>query len=140
MSEIEKAERMRSGRATIMMLAAVILPFNAWLQYGAPEYSAAGGRGGSWLVLIGLWAIILWNGGGLRPRGRLRALLNDELSLQNRSRAIEAGFYAAILTALILFVANWSTSVATGDALKIVSASALSIALARYAWLEWRGQ
>lgn len=140
MTEIERAEQMRGTRALIMVLAAAILPFNAWLQYGVPEYSAASGRGGSWLVLIGLWTVILWSGGSLRPRRRLQALLNDELSLQNRARAIEAGFYGAIATALTLFVVNWRVPIATGDALKIVSAAALAIALLRYAWLEWRGQ
>jgi hypothetical protein len=140
MTEIEKAERMRGSRALVMAMAAAILPLNAWLQYGDPRYSAPGLRGASWILLIGLWAFILWNGGGLRPRGRLRALLNDELSLQNRSRAVETGFYAAIVAALILYVAGWRSPIATGDALKIVSSAALSAALLRYAWLEWRGQ
>ena len=98
----------------------------------------AGPRGGSWLVLIGLWTLILWNGGGVQPRGRIRALLNDELSLQNRSRALALGFYAAILLALACYVANWRQPIAAGDALKIVSAGAISAALLRYAWLEWR--
>jgi predicted nucleic acid-binding Zn ribbon protein len=138
MTDIEKAERMGRARALIMALAAAVLIFNVWLQYGDAEYASAGGRGGSWLVLIGLWTFILWNGGGLRPGGRVRALLNDELSLQNRSRAFSLGFYAAILLALACYVGNWLAPIAAGDALKIVSAGAISAALLRYAWLEWR--
>jgi hypothetical protein len=138
MTDIEKAERMSRGRAAIMTLAAVVLAINVTLQYGDAEYASAGPRGGSWLLLIGLWTFILWNGGGLQPRGRVRALLNDELSLQNRARALALGFYAAILLALACYVANWRQPVATGDALKIVSAGAISAALLRYAWLEWR--
>lgn len=138
MTDIEKVERMSRGRAAIMTLAAAVLILNVVIQYGEPEYAAAGPRGGSWLVLIGLWTFILWNGGGLQPRGRLRALLNDELSLQNRARALSLGFYAAILLALACYIANWRQSIAAGDALKIVSAGAISAALLRYAWLEWR--
>jgi hypothetical protein len=138
MTDIEKAERMSRGRAAIMALAAAVLVLNIVIQYGNAEYASAGPRGGSWLLLIGLWTFILWNGGGLQPRGRIRALLNDELSLQNRSRALVLGFYAAVLLALGLYVAEWLTPVAAGDALKIVSAGAISAALLRYAWLEWR--
>jgi hypothetical protein len=138
MTDIEKVERMSRGRAAIMTLAAAVLILNVVIQYGDAEYAGAGPRGGSWPVLIGLWTLILWNGGGLQPRGRIRALLNDELSLQNRSRALSLGFYAAILLALACYVGAWLTPVAAGDALKIVSAGAISAALLRYAWLEWR--
>ena len=138
MSDIEKAERMSRGRAAVMALAAIVLLINVAIQYGRADYAGAGPRGGSWLVLVGLWTFILWNGGGLLPRGRMRALLNDELSLQNRARALALGFYAAILLALACYVANWWRPIATGDALKIVSAGAMAAALLRYAWLEWR--
>ena len=138
MTDIEQAERMSRGRAAVMALAAAVLILNIVLQYGDAEYAGAGPRGASWLLLIGLWTFILWNGGGLRLRGRVRALLNDELSLQNRSRALGLGFYAAILLALALYVLAWTRPVATGDALKIVSGGAMAAALLRYAWLEWR--
>lgn len=121
-----------------MALAAVILVLNLVLQYGNANYAGPGARGGSWIVVIGLWTFILWNGGGLRLRGRLRDLLNDELSLQNRSRALALGFYAAVLLALVLFVAAWAVPIGTGDALKIVSGGSVSAALLRYAWLERR--
>jgi len=138
MTDIERAERMGRARAAIMTLAAIVLAINVVIEYGDSEYASAGPRGGSWIVLIGLWTLILWNGGGLRPRGRIRALLNDELSLQNRARALALGFYAAILLALACYLANWRQPIATGDALKIVTAGAISAALLRYAWLEWR--
>jgi len=138
MTDIEKAERMSRGRAAIMTLAAGVLILNVVLQYGDAEYAAAGPRGGSWLLVIGLWIFILWNGGGLQPSGRVRALLNDELSLLNRARALALGFYAAVLLALACYVINWWQAIAAGDALKIVSAGAISAALLRYAWLEWR--
>jgi hypothetical protein len=138
MDEIEKAERMGRARAGLMAIAAAVLLINVVIQYGNPNYAGSGARGASWLVVIGLWMFILWNGGGLRLRGRMRALLNDELSLQNRARALGAGFYSALAAALILYVVNWSSPVTTGDALKIVTAAGLGAALLWYAWLEWR--
>ncbi|TMJ12888.1 MAG: hypothetical protein E6G94_12785 [Alphaproteobacteria bacterium] len=138
MTEVERADRMSRGGVYIKALAAAVLLLNVWLQYGDAEYSAAGPRGGSWLVLIGLWVVVLWTGGGFMLSRRLRSLLNDELSLQNRSRALAFGFYAALALAMLVYVANWYVPVATGDAMKIVSAGALSAALLCYAWLEWR--
>jgi protein-S-isoprenylcysteine O-methyltransferase Ste14 len=137
-NDIERAERMSRGRAAIMALAALVLVVNLVLQYGNPAYVSADPRGASWLVVIGLWLFILWNGGGLRLKGNMRALLNDELSLQNRSRALSAGFYVAVLGALVLYALEWRIPIGAGDALKMVSAGALAAALLRYAWLEWR--
>jgi peptidoglycan/LPS O-acetylase OafA/YrhL len=137
-NDVEQAERMSRGRATVMAMAAAVLLINVMIQYGNPHYVSSDARGASWLVVIGLWTFMLWNGGGLRPRGRVRALLNDELSLQNRARALAAGFYTGVAAALAVYVVNWSTPVSTGDALKIVSGGAVAIALACYASLEWR--
>jgi hypothetical protein len=137
-SDVGKAERLSRARAVLMGLAALVLPFNLWLQFGDPAYVTAGGRAASWIVLIALWLFVLGTGGALRVRTRVQALINDELSLQNRSRALATGFYAAMLAALATFAAQWWWPIAAGDALKIVTAAALSAALLRYAWLEWR--
>jgi hypothetical protein len=137
-NDIEKAERMARGRAAIMALAALVLVINLVLQYGNPAYVSADPRGASWLVVIGIWLFILWNGGGLRLKGNMRALLNDELSLQNRARALSAGFYVGVIGALVLYALEWRIPIGAGDALKLVSAGALAAALLRYAWLEWR--
>lgn len=137
-NDIERAERLSRGRAAVMALAAVVLVVNLVLQYGNPAYVSADPRGASWLLVIGLWLFILWNGGGLRLKGNMRALLNDELSLQNRARALSAGFYVAVLGALVLYALEWWIPIGAGDALKLVSAGALAAALLRYAWLEWR--
>jgi hypothetical protein len=137
-NDIEKAERLSRGRALLMAIAAAVMAINLVLQWGNPAYVGADARGASWIVVVGLWAFILWNGGGLRLRGRMRALLNDELSLQNRARALAAGFYTAIAVALLLYAAEWRWAFAAGDALKAVSAAAICAALLRYAWLEWR--
>lgn len=138
MTEVERADRMSRGGVYIKALAAAVLLLNVYLQYGEAEYSAAGPRGATWLFLIGLWMVVLWTGGGFLLGKRLRSLLNDELSLQNRSRSLALGFYVALALAMAVYVANWYVPVPTGDAMKIVSAGALSGALLCYAWLEWR--
>jgi hypothetical protein len=137
-NDVERAERLSRARALLMAIAAAVLIINIVIQYGKPAYVSSDVRGASWLVVIGLWLFMLWNGGGLRPIGRIRALLNDELSLRNRARALAFGFYTAVGAALLLYVAEWYTPIAAGDALKIVSGGGVAAALACYAWLEWR--
>lgn len=134
---IESAERASRGRAILMAIAAAVLLLNAALQIGDPDYVRPGVRGGSWIVLIGLWMFILANGGGLRLSGRMRELLNDELSLRNRARALAAGFYVALAAALAVYLATWRVEIVAGDAIKLISAAGLSTALFVYAWLEW---
>lgn len=135
---IEGAERASRGRAILMAIAGAVLLLNAALQVGDPHYVEPGVRGASWIVLVALWMFILANGGGLRLRGRMRELLNDELSLRNRARAVAAGFYLMLAAAIAVYAATWRVDIVAGDAVKLVTAVGLSSALLVYAWLEWR--
>ena len=134
---VQGAERASRGRAAIMALAGVVLVINTALQFGDPHFAEPGIRGGSWILIVGLWMFILAHGGGLRMSGRMRQLLNDELSLRNRARAIAAGFYAALAAGLAVYAATWRVEMAAGDAVKLIVAAGLSTALLAYAWLEW---
>ncbi len=134
---IEGAERASRGRAVLMAIAAAVLLLCAALQWGDPDYARPGVRGASWILLIALWMFLLANGGGLRLRGRMRELLNDELSLRNRARALAAGFHATLGAGLAVYVAGWQVEIATGDAIRLITAAGLATALAVYAWLEW---
>lgn len=134
---IEGAERASRGRAILMAIAAVVLLINMAIQWGNPHYAEPGVRGGSWILVIALWMFILANGGGLRLGGRMRELLNDELSLRNRARALAAGFYLMLASGIAVYVATWRIEIATADALKLVTAAGLATALLVYAWLEW---
>src|SRR5687768_14986377 len=116
---IEGAERASRGRAVLMAIAAAVLLLCAALQWGNPDYLRPGARGGSWILLIALWMFLLANGGGLRLRGRMRELLNDELSLRNRARALAAGFYATLAAGLAVYAAGWQVEIATGDAIRL---------------------
>ena len=136
-ASIEGAERASRARALLMAIAAAVLLISAVIQIGDPDYVRPGVRAGSWVVLIGLWMFILANGGGLRLRGRMRALLNDELSLRNRAKAVAAGFYTTLAAALAIYLATWRMEIVAGDAIKLVSAMGLATALFVYAWLEW---
>jgi len=133
---VEHAERQARARAIIMALAAVVLLVNAALQFGSPGYQGRSWRGASWAITVILWMVILLGGGGWRFKGRLHALLNDELSLRNRSRALSWGFYATIAAGLLVYIASWQSVMSVADAMRIVTGVGLATALLGYAWLE----
>jgi hypothetical protein len=137
-ASVEKAERASGLRASFMAAGALILAINAWLQWGSAESLRPGFSSGIWVAMVVAWTAVLATGGGLALGKRMRALLNDELSLRNRARAIAAGFYAMLAAALGLYVAAWNAEIAGGDAVRLVAATGLATALFAYSWLERR--
>jgi hypothetical protein len=135
-ASVERAERASQTRAALMAVGAVVMPVSAWAQWGNESFGRAGSLSGMWVLLVALWALVLATGGGLALGRRMRALLNDELSLRNRARAIAAGFYAALGAALLAYMLAWKVDLAVGDALRLVTAAGLSTALLVYSWLE----
>lgn len=129
-----KAERGARARALLMAIGALVVVAVALLR--ASE-SARSAETWSWIALVLLWGIVIGTGGGLAASPRLRAMMNDELSLANRARALGAGFYAALIACCALLAATRWMPVDTIDAIRIITAAALATALARYAMLEW---
>lgn len=137
-ASVERAERASSLRAAFMAVGAFIVALNAWLQWGNANSLRPGGPSALWVLLVVAWTAVLATGGGLALGKRMRALINDELSLRNRARAIAAGFYAMLAAALALYFLAWKADVASGDAVRAIAAAGLSTALLTYSRLEQR--
>jgi hypothetical protein len=136
-TNVGEAERASRARAIVMAIAAVVLIVNVAIQFGEPAFAADGGRSFSWIIMIGLWLVILATGGAVFPNNKAaKKLMNDELSLQNRARAIAFGFYATMIAALAVYAIAWYHPVETHDGVRLITATGVSAALGRYAWLE----
>jgi hypothetical protein len=135
-ASVEKAERASSLRSSLMAVGALILAIVTGLQWGDADSLRPGGPSALWVLLVVLWTLVLATGGGLALGSRMRALINDELSLRNRARSIAIGFYAMLAAALGLYFAGWTSQIASGDAVRLVAAAGLSTALLVYSWLE----
>jgi hypothetical protein len=135
-TNVGEAERASRARATVMAMAAIVLIINAVIEIGSPVYAAPSVRSGIWILLIGMWLLILGTGGALIRNGDSKRLLNDELSLQNRSRAIVFGFYLTMIAALAVYAVGWYRPIETHDSVRLITATGVSASLARYAWLE----
>ena len=136
-SDIEHAEHKARARAICMALLAVVTMFTATFGLDNPANDAATFRGGSWLVTVALGVALLATSGGLMLNPRLRAIMDDERSRQNRARSFAVAFFGAMLTALALYVVSWSTPIETRAALRLVTGWGMAAGLARYAMLEW---
>jgi len=130
----DKAERAARGRVVLLMIGAVVVGTAAFLRTTDTSPTA---EGLGWILLMAAWSVVLATGGGLALNKRMRDLLNDELSIANRNRAISWGFFAMLLASAVLLTLAGKAFDASG-AIRIVTASGLAVAMARYAMLEWR--
>ena len=88
------------------------------------------------IVLVTAALAALMTGGMYFQSREVRALMNDELSKANRSRALAGGFVITILTAVVVFVVSFFSEVSGTEALHAVVTVGLAGALLRFAMLE----
>ena len=138
LTDLQLAERASRVRSALMATMAVILLINAYIAPGERSTMSPVLRHGIWAAMIVLWLVILATGGWLQMSRRVRSLMNDEVALANRSRALQTGFWAAILFGLALYFASLQWTVSVNVAIRILLDLTIAAALARYAWLELR--
>jgi hypothetical protein len=137
LNEIQQAERHSRTRASLMAAMAAILAVNAFIGFG----EGASGmspmlRHGLWGLMVALWLVILATGGGLRLSRNVRSLMNDEVALANRSRALQAGFWTATIGGVALYYASLEWELTVREGLRILIHATIAVALIRYARLE----
>ena len=138
-SDIHRAEHASRTRSYLMAFMAVVLLINTAVGLGdEPSSMTPMFRHGLWAATILLWLVIIASGGWLQLPGRVRQLMNDEVSLANRSRALQTGFWAAMLLGLGLYFASLQWQIDVREALRGLLNLSVAAALVRYAWLELR--
>ena len=136
-SDIRLAERHSRTRSLLMAIMAVVLLVNGFLAFGEESSSMTPAlRHGSWGVMILLWLVILATGGWLQLSRNVRSLMNDEVALANRSKALQAGFWAAAIGGVALYFASLQWELGLREGLRILIDGAIAVALIRYSWLE----
>ena len=138
-SDIQKAEQVSRTRSLIMAIMAVVLLIQGVLGFGDEASNMTPIlRHGAWGIMILFWLIILATGGWLRLRRDVRRLINDEVSLANRSRALQTGFWTAMAVALAIYFGSMRWELSLHEGLRILVDLTIAAALIRYAWLELR--
>jgi hypothetical protein len=139
LNEIQQAERHSRTRAALMLAMALILVANAITGIGDEGSSMTPWfRHALWAAMILLWLLILATGGWLRLSREVRSLMNDEVALANRSQALQAGFWAAMVGGLALYFASLEWEITVRAGLRLLLNGTIAVALLRYARLELR--
>jgi hypothetical protein len=83
--------------------------------------------------------MLLATGGNLLRGRKVRALLNDEFTRRNRTQAYVAGFWAAAITAIGLYLIDLFDVVTAREAIHYILSAAIASALITFAARERRG-
>jgi protein-S-isoprenylcysteine O-methyltransferase Ste14 len=142
-SDVEKAERLGRRRARIFAVQATL--FISWqglfLSRPAEEAMRSVDRLkiSAWFVWVLALLFVLATGGNLLRGRKVRALLNDEFTRRNRAQAYVAGFWAAMISAIGLYLIDLFDVVATREAIHYILSAAIAAALITFAARERRG-
>ena len=131
--DVEKAERLSRRRARIFFVQGLIFMIWQTTFYTSPTLEPLRTvdtvKISAWLV----WAVILLfllATGGFLFRGRgLRALLDDELTRRNRTRAYVLGFWMAMFAALAVYVIGMFEVMTGREAVHIILSIAIGSAI-----------
>jgi MFS family permease len=131
-SAVEIADRLSRKRAVLIALAAVAFAV-AQLLATRPQIGE---------LVLWCWSLVLLlliaTGGGLLHQTKIRALMNDEVSRDHYRTAVAAGFWAAMVVALVFF---WLPGVETHTAraaIQFIVTIGVTAALLVFAYLELR--
>jgi len=141
-SPVEVADKMSRKRAIIV--AAGTLVFVLGQIFGGPQF----GRGAEtahhltrtvmWTANVVLLLLCLATGGGLLNDREVRKLVNDEVSRANYHTSAIAGFWVAMISAMLLYLVPRFSTFGGQTAIYIVVTLSVAIASLSFAFLELR--
>jgi len=134
----EKSSRRRAALAIVLPVLLLQQVAFATGEHGARAVDMV--RLGSWVVMASALLMLLLTGGSLFRRRAVRALMNDEVTLQHRASAIRFGFTLAMVTAIASFAleALRPGTLPTLAVLHLIVSLSLAGALIRFGVLERR--
>ena len=140
-SEAESAEQLSRRRMRALPgLAAIFISQQAIFVVNKVEGERLVERVqiGAWLALSLALLLLLATGGGYIYSKRVRDLANDEVTRANRQLAAAAGFWAAMIAAIALYVLDLIDPISGRDAAHITLTAGIATALLRFGLLERR--
>jgi hypothetical protein len=93
---------------------------------------------GAWLILSIVLLLGLATGGFWFKPARVRALMNDDVTIANRVEAFRIGFLVTMAAAIIIYFITLFEPVAGREAIHILVTAGIAAALLRFGYLERR--
>lgn len=139
-SDVERAERISRRRARMFPILGIYFIAGQAIFFSHADSSRriAQFKLSAWLV----WALVLliafaFAGGHFQGR-KVRALVEDDVSRANRAKGYEAGFWAAAVAAIALYITNMFEVVSGRDAIHLILTALVGAAMIRFGTLERR--
>ncbi|MEY4500844.1 MAG: hypothetical protein RIS52_734 [Pseudomonadota bacterium] len=92
----------------------------------------------AWIVWAAMLLFILATGGGLLRGKTVRALMNDDSTIDNRRRAMVAGFWATVASAFALYAISLFEPVSGREAIRLLLSAAVGASIIGFGKLELR--
>lgn len=141
LSAADQADRLSRRRARMMLPLALIFIVQqaTFLNEKANDHRLVSWvHTIAWVVLAAvILAGLLSAGFWFKPKA-LRALMEDEVTRENRYRALSLGFVLAMVSAMILFVVDRFEAIDGATAIHLILSVGLGAALMRFSLLERR--
>ena len=139
---IEKADRLGRKRARALPALAILLITQQTTFFTDasedPTRAVDWVHLGGWVALTLVILLLLTHGGGWIQSREVRALMNDEVTRENRRKALAQGFIIAMATTIVCFAVTFFEEVPVRTALHVIATTGLAGALLRFAALERR--
>lgn len=92
----------------------------------------------AWLVWAAALLFFLAEGGGLLRGKAVRALMNDDVTAENRRAAMVSGFWATMLAAFPLYGLSFFVSLDARESIRTLLSIGVAVAVLRFGMLERR--
>lgn len=142
-ADVERAEKLGRRRARIFAVQAII--FISWQglffsrPVEEPMRAVDSVKLSAWFVWVLLLLVLLATGGNFWRGRKVRELLNDEFTRRNRTQAYVAGFWAAAISAIGLYLIDLFDVVTSREAIHLILSASIASALITFAARERRG-
>jgi cation transport ATPase len=140
-SDIETAERLGRRRARVVPVFALVFMSGQAMYLGnaaEPLRAVDTVRIVAWLIWALALLLLLATGGGLFRSRAVRQLMEDETTKEHRRRGIAMGFWATMLSGVVLYLLAVFEDVTAREAIHIMLSFGIGTALVSFAYHERR--
>jgi protein-S-isoprenylcysteine O-methyltransferase Ste14 len=138
--EMALAEKLTRRRARVSIISGIFFLATMANSLGVdfPANHPETFKLAAWIVWAAVLLLLLGAGGGLFRGKAVRSLMNDESTLDNRRRAMVAGFWATVLSAFALYAISLYEPISGREAIRLLLSAAVGASIIRFGILEQR--
>jgi protein-S-isoprenylcysteine O-methyltransferase Ste14 len=138
--EMALAEKLTRRRARMCIVLGIffIATMASSLDVDVPSSRPETVKLAAWIVWAAMLLFLLATGGGLLRGKTVRGLMNDESTIDNRRRAMVAGFWATVASAFVLYAISFFGPVSGREAIRLLLSAAVGASIIGFGKLELR--